>query len=168
MLFPPRGFTLIEMLVVMVIIGLFVGLVSAIVQPSDRTLLRVEAERLAQLLGLAATDSRLTGKSIAWTANGSGYRFWRYSTDTDWSEIRDVDSLRPRTLPSGIKIEALRVENSLPKEIMRLEFASNGPTLAFVIDMSYGGARASVEGSPIGEVRIRPDEGKTNGETVTR
>src|SRR5882672_10791676 len=85
-----RGFTLVEVLVVLIIMGLFVGLVSTITRPDDRALLRLETERLAQLLDLAATESRLTGKSIAWTADGSGYRFWRFGTDTDWAEIHDV------------------------------------------------------------------------------
>ena len=70
-----RGFTLIEMLVVLMIMGLMVGLVSAIARPDDRALLQVEATRLAALLDFAAEHSRLTGKSIAWTANGPDYRF---------------------------------------------------------------------------------------------
>jgi len=155
-------------MVVLVIMGLFVGLVSSIIKPDDRALLRVETERLAQLLDLAATESRLTGKRIAWTADGSGYRFWRFGTDTDWAEIHDVDSLRARTLPQGMKIAGLRVENSLSRETMRLEFTSFGPTLSFVIDMTFGAASYSVEGSPIGEVRILPDERNTNGETAPR
>ena len=68
-----RGFTLIEMLVVMIIIGLFVGLVSTITRPDDREVLKLEADRLAQLLDFAITEARLTGKSIAWTADASGY-----------------------------------------------------------------------------------------------
>ena len=77
-----RGFTLIELMVVLLIIGLFAGLVSTITRPDDRALLRVEAERLAQLLDLAATKSRLTGISIAWTADGPGYRFLQYNEET--------------------------------------------------------------------------------------
>ena len=163
-----RGFTLIEVLVVLVIMGLFVGLVSNITRPDDRALLRLETERLAQLLDLAATESRLSGKRIAWTAEGNGYRFWRFGADTDWSEIRDVDSLRPRTLPQGMRIAGLRVENRFLQEHKRLEFSAYGPTLAFSIETSFGDAHWTVEGSPIGEVRILPDNRKTNGETAPR
>jgi general secretion pathway protein H len=163
-----RGFTLIEVMVVLIIMGLFVGLVSTITRPDDRALLRIETERLAQLLDLAATESRLTGKSIAWTTDGAGYRFWRFGVDTDWSEIRDVDSLRPRTLPLGMKIAGLRVENTLYQDKMRLEFNTFGPTLSFLIEMSFGPASFSVEGSPIGEIRVLSDERKTNGETALR
>ena len=54
-----RGFTLIEMLVVLMVMGLFVGLVSAIMRPDDRAMLQQEAVRLSELLNLAATEAQL-------------------------------------------------------------------------------------------------------------
>jgi general secretion pathway protein H len=163
-----RGFTLIELLVVLTIMGLFVGLVSAITRPDDRALLRLETDRLAQLLDLAATESRLTGKSIAWTADDSSYRFWRFSQDTDWSEIRDDDSLRARTLPQGMKITSLRIENTLAQEKRRLEFNPYGTTLSFSIETSLGDAHCTVEGSPIGEIRLVPEARNQDGEVPLR
>ncbi|HVY07579.1 MAG TPA: GspH/FimT family pseudopilin [Burkholderiales bacterium] len=157
-----RGFTLIEIMVVIIIMGLFVGLVSNVIGPDDRSLLRLETQRLAQLLGLAATEARLTGKRIAWTADKSGYKFWRFSADEGWLEIHDVDSLRPRTLPQGMELTGMRVEDSLPQQDMRLEFNSSGPSLAFVIELTLGASRCSVEGSPIGDVRVIPENGKSN------
>jgi general secretion pathway protein H len=162
-----RGFTLIEVLVVLMIMGLFVGLVSAIVRPDDRGLLRVEAERLAQLLDLAAAESRLTGKPIAWTTDGPGYRFWRMTGDSevsaDWSEFLDSDLMRPRTLPQGMMISGLQVENVPVHGAMRLEFAPYGLAPSFAIDISLGAARYSVAVSPIGEVRVVPGEEKSSG-----
>jgi general secretion pathway protein H len=162
-----RGFTLIEVLVVLMIMGLFVGLVSAIVRPDDRGLLRVEAERLAQLLDLAAAESRLAGKSIAWTAEGHGYRFWLMTGDAgasvDWSEIRDTDLLRARTLPQGMMISGLEVENMRAHGAMRLEFAPYSQVLSFTIEMSLGAARYAVTASPIGELRVVPGEEKSSG-----
>ncbi|HVJ25381.1 MAG TPA: prepilin-type N-terminal cleavage/methylation domain-containing protein, partial [Burkholderiales bacterium] len=76
-----RGFTLIELLVVLLVMGLAAGLIGALAQPGDGTRLRVEAERLAQLLDLAATESRLTGKPLAFTAERSTYTFWRWRED---------------------------------------------------------------------------------------
>ena len=151
----------------LMIMGLFVGLVSAIVRPDDRGLLRVEAERLAQLLDLAAAESRLAGKAIAWTADGPGYRFWRMTGDAeasaDWSEIRDTDLLRARTLPQGMMISGLQVENRPAHDAMRVEFNPYGPTLAFTIEMSLGAARYAVAASPIGELRVVPGEGEPSG-----
>ncbi len=157
-----RGFTLIEVLVVMLIMGLCVGLISAIVRPDDRGLLRVEATRLAQLLDLASAESRLTGKSIAWTTDGHSYMFWRMTGNDEWSEVRDSDLLRARTLPQGMRISGLQIEDMPVHGAMRLEFASYSPALAFSVEMSLGTARDAVTGSPIGEVQVLPGIGNAN------
>lgn len=163
-----RGFTLIEMLVVLMIMGLFVGLVSTVTQPDDRAKLRLEAERLSQLLDFAATEAQLTGKSIAWTADESGYRFWRSSDDGVWSEIRDSELLRARTLPQGVEISDFHVENMQPQGGMRLEFAPQGSSLAFTIGLTLGKERYAVAGSPIGDVRVVPGTGRANGDVALR
>jgi len=163
-----RGFTLIELMVVLLIMGLFAGLVSTITRPDDRALLRVEAERLAQLLDLAATKSRLTGISIAWTADGPGYRFLQYNEDTYWSEILDDDSMRPRTLPQGMIIAAMRVENTRTPQLMRLEFNPYGETPVFSVEMALGAERCTVAGSPVGDVRVLPEQGKENGDMARK
>lgn len=162
-----RGFTLIELLVVLLIMGLLAGLAVAIVRPDDRGLLRLEAERLAQLLDLAAAESRLTGNATAWTADAHGYRFWRMAGDIEWpapwsaqwSEIRDSDLLRARTLPQGMMISGLQVENVPAPGALRLAFAPYGPPLPFSIEMSLGSARYAVAASPIGELQVSPGEG---------
>lgn len=161
----PRGFTLIELLVVLLIMGLLVGLVSAIVHPDDRGLVRLEAERLAQLLDLAAAESRLTGNSTAWTADASGYRFWRMTGDAgwpaQWAEIRGDDLLRARMLPPGMAISGLQVENT-PAGALRLEFAPYAPPLPFTVELSLGAARSAVAASPMGELRVLTGEGRTD------
>lgn len=164
-----RGFTLIELLVVLMIMGLVVGLAAAIVRPDDRGLLRVEAERLAQLLDLAAAEARLTGNPIAWTASGPDYRFWRLNAEGGWSEVRDSDLLRARTLPQGMAIAGLQVENAPAPGAMRLQFAPYyGAALSFSVQMSLGDARYAVAASPIGELRVVPGEGAADGELAQR
>jgi len=163
---PGRGFTLIEMLVVLMIMGLFIGLVSTITRPDDRAVLQLEADRLSQLLDFAATEARLTGRSIAWTADESGYRFWRAGDDGNWSEILDSELLRARTLPQGVAVSDFRVENMRPQGTMRLEFTPQGSPLAFSIGMSLGTVRYAVTGSPVGSVRVLP--GVDNGQVALR
>ena len=156
----PRGFTLIELLVVLMIMGLIIGLAAAIVRPDDRGLLRLEAERLAQLLDLAAAESRLTGTPIAWTAEGADYLFWRMTPEGDWTEVRDSDLLRARALPQGMRFTGLRVENVPARGAMRLQFAPYyGAAMAFSLDLALGDARYAVTASPIGELRVVAGEG---------
>jgi general secretion pathway protein H len=156
------GFTLIEMLVVVLIMGLLVGLVSVITRPDARGLLRIEAERLAQLLDFAVAESSLTGRPVGWTADGPGYRFWRFREDSGWSEIRDSDLLRERTLPPGMTISSLRVENMRPQGGMRLEFTPYAPPLFFSIELSFGTEHYAVAASANGIVQAVADEGQTH------
>jgi len=149
---PISGFTLIELLVVLLVMGLFAGLVGALARPDERTLLRFEAERLAQLLDLAAEESRLTGKPIAWSADAAQYRFWRWSEAAGWSEAQD-DSLRARSLRPGLSISDLRVEAMRTEGGLRLEFNPHG-ALAYDFRIALGAERYVVAGSPLGEVRI--------------
>ena len=162
------GFTLVEMLVVMMIIGMFLGLVVATTGPDDRALLRLEADRLSQLLDFAAAEAQLAGRPIAWTAEESGYRFWRAGEDASWLEIRDNELLRARTLPRGVSVSGFRVENMRPQGAIRLEFTPHGSSLAFAIALSLGQEHYSVVGSPVGEIRVVPGEGKTDGDLALR
>lgn len=153
-----RGFTLLEVLVVLVIMGILLGLVSARMQPSERDQLRVETERLAQLLDLAAEQSRITGTSIAWTGNTSGYQFWRRTGDDDWSAIHNSDHdnglLRPRSLPSGMSLSGFRTEAMPAARSMRVEFTPSGDALAFTLELSLGTERSSIVSSPVGELQV--------------
>lgn len=157
------GFTLVEMLVVLLIMGLMVGMASSIVRPGDRALVCHEADRLAQLLNLAATEARLTGESVAWTPDAQGYRFWRMTADAGWSRIGGTNVLRPRTLPQGMRIAALQVENLPVTGDMRLEFPPQGRVFAFSIDLTLGAARCAVAATPLGEVRVSSGDEAADG-----
>lgn len=163
-----QGFTLIEVLIVMLIMGLLVGLVSTILRPDDRALLRIEAERLAQLLDLTATESRLSGQAMAWTADGPGYRFWRMTGEAGWSEIRDNDLLRPRKLPQNMVISGVSIEHAPARGAMRVEFSPYGPSLSYEIEISLGAAHCTVAASPIGEVRVVSDDKQASCSSMPR
>jgi general secretion pathway protein H len=160
---PAHGFTLIEMLAVILIMGILVGLVKVITRPDSRSLLRIEAERLAQLVDLAATEAGFTDKTIAWTADETGYRFWSHRDESGWSEIRDNDLLRERALPPGMTVSGLQIENMPPNGRMRLEFAPYAPPLFFTIELSMGSEHYIVASSAGGVVRASAVDGLSYG-----
>lgn len=163
-----RGFTLIELLVVLLVMGLLAGAVTIAVQPDERTLLRVEAERLAQLLDLAARESRLTGRAMAWAADGEAYRFWRFGDGSGWVRIADGSLYRPRALPQGMSIVAMTNEKLPFAHSARIEFQSFGGAVPFSIEMSFGAARYTLVGSAIGEISIVPGGSRTSDEIPAR
>lgn len=72
-----RGFSLIELMVVMVIVGIATAAISLSIAPDPAQDLRRDARELVQHLAVAQNEVRVDGRVIAWQANGDGYSFAR-------------------------------------------------------------------------------------------
>ena len=72
---PASGFTLLELMVVIVLAGILISLVTINITPDPRQQLQREAQRVGQLMGLAADESRIRQQPIVWEADLNGYRF---------------------------------------------------------------------------------------------
>ena len=72
---PPRGFTLIELMVVMAIVAIGAALASLALPDSDSRTLAREGERLAALLESARAQSRAAGVPVRWRTTASGFVF---------------------------------------------------------------------------------------------
>lgn len=139
---------------VLLVMGLCIGLASSIVQSDSRTVLNAETEKLAQRLELAMTEARLTGTPIAWTTDGTQYRFWTMSPHNEWSELTNNELLRSHSLPSGMSITRLDIENIPAPDGMRLAFTPYGPAQSFSIQLSMDDVHHRVQASPLGEITI--------------
>lgn len=104
---PPRGFTLLEMLVVLLIIGVLISFAVLSVNRADNTV-EEEAQRLAALIHLGGQEAVLQGRELAIEFGGDGYDFLSFD-GTQWQPLEDDELLRARTLPFDIVIE-LRME----------------------------------------------------------
>ena len=107
-----RGFTLVELLVVLFIIGVMVSLVGLSLRgdPLDGQL-REETRRLAALLELAAEDALLETRELAVRFEPDGYRFLRLQQG-QWVTLAE-GVLRPRRLTPGLELE-LRLREDGP------------------------------------------------------
>ncbi len=146
---PARGFTLMELLVVLVIIALGVSTAVIALRPDPRGMVREEGERLAVLLGLASEESSLGGTAIAWVGGVDGYEFQaRELTDLgpDWQVIRGDDLLHPRRLPNGTTIRGIRLDGKALEPGQRVALGNRG-ALELVIEIGLGDARARITGA---------------------
>jgi len=111
-----RGFTLIEVLVVALIIGVVLAFVSLSINPTgpaDR--LDTEAERLNALLQTAADDAILYGREIGLDITQGGYRFLRLGDD-GWQPLNVPDTpLRARELGDGLVIVLIDRGDDTPR-----------------------------------------------------
>ena len=70
-----RGFTLLELMIVVAIIALATAGVSLALRDSDSTQLEREALRLSALLESARAQSRTSGVPVFWRNTGTGFEF---------------------------------------------------------------------------------------------
>lgn len=98
---PGRGFTLLELLVVIVILGIVAGMVSLSVAPGEQRRMTHEVDRLAALFRLAHDESRISGQPITWRADTDGYQFV-VDGGLRGDDIPD-DPLRPRAWPFPVQ-----------------------------------------------------------------
>ncbi|MCC2595584.1 prepilin-type N-terminal cleavage/methylation domain-containing protein [Pusillimonas sp. MFBS29] len=71
-----QGFTLIEVLIVLLIIGIATTTISvAAFSDTDSLALRKDGQRLAQLFTLAQSEARRAGSPVIWLHDQQGYRF---------------------------------------------------------------------------------------------
>jgi type II secretion system protein H len=154
-----RGFTLIEILVVLVVVGIMVGLASVRLMPDDERLLADEAERLALLLEQTRDQAVASGEPIAFSVDGSGYRFSALDNDSAWVARAGDELLRERTLGSGARVDALRANGTQLAAGERLLFLPSGSNAPFVAELALNSAHARVIGDRLGRVRVELPQG---------
>ncbi len=107
-----RGFSLIEILVVIVIVGIVmsIAVLSLTLVGGDRDI-RDEAQRVVSLIEVAQDDSMLQGREFGLELMQGSYRFVELDPLTNqWSEIIGDDTLRLRELPEELEL-ALFIED---------------------------------------------------------
>lgn len=101
------GFTLVEILVVLVIVGIImaVALLSFGLLGDDRSLNR-EARRMSALIELASDEATTQGREFGLELMRTGYRFVEHDPLLEqWFEILGDDYLTPRQLDEGVEFE---------------------------------------------------------------
>lgn len=107
------GFTLLELLVVVTIIGLLAGavIISTGTVRADRDIER-EAQRLISLIELAREESIMQSREHAILFTPTGYQFYVFDYQTEqWAEPSGDALLSPRELEKAIQLELLQIED---------------------------------------------------------
>ncbi|MBV2234656.1 MAG: prepilin-type N-terminal cleavage/methylation domain-containing protein [Sterolibacterium sp.] len=170
-----RGFTLVEMLVVALIIGILGTTVVMTLRPSPQRTLQTEARRLAALLETANAEALAGQRQLAWQAHVTGYDFLLADDTADNSLDRlaapDNDA-QPRWLPIGttadmfrsrqfddaVFISQIEVDGRILQTGDLLVFRRGDPPLfRIVLGSRTGGSPQEVrlQGLPNGRVSVR-------------
>jgi len=152
-----RGFTLIEVLVVVAIIVVIVGLAGVQLLRGPADIVREESERLALLLRAAREEAILQGRVYAFGAGRETYRFLRLEPDGRLKTTTDDQVFRPQRLPQGITIASLKIEGVGDADQEGLVFLPSGELPAFRIVVAGGGVSWSIVGAPDGVIFAKAD-----------
>lgn len=102
-----RGFTLLEILVVLVIVSIMVSVVTLSVGSNPVRDLDREARRLMALVDLASQEAILGGRELAVDFSRESYRFASFDHETEeWLSLDDDEHFYLRELPENMELIA--------------------------------------------------------------
>lgn len=148
-----HGFTLLELLVVLVIAGMLLGLVAFNAMPGERKALESEAQRLALLFQLARDEAIVRNRPIAFEADANRYRFL-IRDNNKWETLSQDDLLREREFkraPLALTISPAVEEQTDP---LRIVFGREPVDKPFVLTMSSGDASIAIRADGIGHFEV--------------
>lgn len=148
------GFTLIEILVAMAIIGVLSVVLVLATAPGEATHARTEARRLAALLELALAEARASGQSIAWSPSPDGYAFLRKGEDGEWQGFPADSPYRRRSLPAGVSLGAVQLEAQPLRPGERIVITPYGLGGGIQATIAGGGASITLRGGAFGRVTL--------------
>ena len=102
---PARGFTLLEVMVVLVLIGIITSLALLSVGGGPKERLAEEGQRLAALIQLHQQEATLSGDSRGVRFSRTGYAILRQGEKGAWQSLTAANALIQRQLPAEIELK---------------------------------------------------------------
>jgi len=161
-----NGFTLIEIVVVIVIIGVILSFATLSIGSGGlEQKLEQEAQRLASLLQLASQEAIMQSKEMGVFFETDGYRFYVLQGQK-WQALTEQDDIfRPRRLPIGmqtdIRLEGQPITLNQTNNTPQLLILSSGEFIPFEVRFiaeTNENLRYRLSGTAIGEMSVQRDD----------
>jgi general secretion pathway protein H len=144
-----RGFTLLELLVVLVVVGIMLGVVAVNALQTNHQKLQTDAQRLALLFQLARDEAIVRNRPTAFEASENSYHFL-VRNENRWDVINDLDLLRERSFMFQPTILSLSNGTRTDGGALRILFGREPVDRPFVLELVAGEERASIRSDGIG------------------
>lgn len=149
-----RGFTLIEMMVVLLLMGLILGMVTLSFRGSARHRpLADEVAQLAALMNLASDDAALSGQPFMLQLTRQGWRFLQ-GDGTEWLVVGNHD-LPPGTFVTSLDhLKVLGLPEDLPQAEIRFDTETSLPGDTLILERQ--GEAFSLQPDALGHYAVVP------------
>lgn len=147
------GFTLLELLVVLVITGLLLGMVAFNAMPGERQALQNDAQRIALLLQLARDEAIVRNRPIAFEAGTGSYRFLERQ-GSSWQPITEDELLREREFKRSPVALSITPPVAGETEALRIVFGREPVDKPFVLTMAAGNASVAIRADGVGHFTV--------------
>jgi type II secretion system protein H len=150
-----RGFTLIEVLVVTVILGIALALTVANLQSDDRQTAQREARALMLTLQGVQDRAVIGGRALGVSFANEGPLIWERTDFGEWkpSPLRDAGAANAPLVVEMLKLGAAQAEPGA-----RIVFLPEGVGLPFELTVSYRGHPASITGDALGNLSLGQEQ----------
>lgn len=147
------GFTLVELLVVMVILGIVLGMATLNAVPSPRQELQKEAQRIALLLQLARDEAIVRNRLVSFEATPERYHFL-VRNENRWEAITQDDLLRERDFKNAPLTLLLEPPGSGSGNPLRITFGREPVDKPFVLTLAAGENRVAIRADGVGHFTV--------------
>jgi general secretion pathway protein H len=154
-----RGFTLLEVITVVFIIGVIVSFAGLSVSQNQDHRVRDEAERIVHLLRLGSEEAVLQGRELAMQISKEGYLFVTLEGEK-WVPLEGDNLFRKREFPDlfTIELEMWRKKMNLDDDkFQRIKMLSSGEMDPFVLLLKLEeGGFYTLTGDLTGQLEMYP------------
>lgn len=139
-----QGFTLIEILVVIVIISIVTTVAMLSIGRGDRKTLEYVTNELTQSITLAQQQALLRPAILGIKIDSTHYSFWAYRSDKQppvWQLLKKDKNLKERAIPSMVELKIEVQTKNKSTDHPQIILSTNGDNTPFVIYVGKQGQK---------------------------